>query len=489
MSTSNLAVSLDKLVLPSLDEPYDPTTHKLKTFEVIIDRRLTINRLKDYLADYGLPKSGRNRGVLLERLRDFSSNPQRWPNQFQPARNPERGSISDKRAAHSEVARLIEEQFGATEKQTVHQPKRKGKARELHEPPSLPPRVIDANTAWADEALHQLNKQGDTSNGNSAASQSDSAPSGDESLTDIRRVERRIVSLDETVRSMQSQLSRFCSVTTSTTPSHPISTPPVANMSAWSESTSSPSHHALAGNPSDIEPPSQSLLPSSSRAAVPLYQPGSQHHASAIPDSCIPAEHLRYFELDGETFAFDKSQVPNPPGIAFSDDLSRLFQEWHRSSLLVVNGRGIPLKHWPWFYKRKTGIKPEVWKVIRMKWNNWKFIVKERERFPTEDAFWAVYSDNGTRFNMQRILDLLQGSRMSNSARDAQAARKFFNKNLADPRAHGYFLYKKTNTVQVMKQDATVARQWCKLLQDYPDIAEAWEDMQDEEEAGELGSA
>ena len=75
---------------------------------------------------------------------------------------------------------------------------------------------------------------------------------------------------------------------------------------------------------------------------------------------------------------------------------------------------------------------------------------------------------------------------MQDSERDAKAARKFFNNDLTHPDAHGYFLYKKSGVVRVMEQDATIARKWRKLLEDYPEVAEAWEDMlQEEEQAGE----
>lgn len=79
-----------------------------------------------------------------------------------------------------------------------------------------------------------------------------------------------------------------------------------------------------------------------------------------------------FFELDGQRVAFDKTAVPNPPQVSFADDLSRLFREWHQSELLTVSGRGIPIKNWAWFYKKRTNIKPFVWDVIRAKWHNWK---------------------------------------------------------------------------------------------------------------------
>ncbi|KAJ2987813.1 hypothetical protein NUW54_g9313 [Trametes sanguinea] len=86
----------------------------------------------------------------------------------------------------------------------------------------------------------------------------------------------------------------------------------------------------------------------------------------------IPSENLMIFELDGEEIAFDKTAVPNPPPVSFADDLSQLFREWHSSNLLVVNGRGIPIKHWNSFYGKRAQIKSHVWDVIRARWNKWK---------------------------------------------------------------------------------------------------------------------
>ncbi len=83
-----------------------------------------------------------------------------------------------------------------------------------------------------------------------------------------------------------------------------------------------------------------------------------------------------FFDLDGVRIAFDKTTVPNPPQVSFADDISRLFREWHQSELLVIGGHGIPIKHWGWFYKKRTHIKSHVWDVIRAKWNKWKVRVQ-----------------------------------------------------------------------------------------------------------------
>lgn len=86
----------------------------------------------------------------------------------------------------------------------------------------------------------------------------------------------------------------------------------------------------------------------------------------------IDPENLASVELYGEQFVFDKTRVPDPPASLFSDDIPRLFKEWHHSSALVVNGRAIPIKHWQLFYAKRKGIKQHAWDAIRVRLNNWK---------------------------------------------------------------------------------------------------------------------
>ncbi|KAI0820316.1 hypothetical protein BC628DRAFT_918558 [Trametes gibbosa] len=186
-----------------------------------------------------------------------------------------------------------------------------------------------------------------------------------------------------------------------------------------------------------------------------------------------------YFELDGERIPFDKTTVPNPPQISFASDVSQLFREWHQSNLLVVGGRGIPIKHWIWFYKKRAHIKGHVWDVIRAKWNKWKSIVEEREKYPSEEAFWEKYSDpeTGKRLTQQGIIVRIQTNRAADNKRDADAALEFFGGNLARQDAHGYFTYTKNNITSLCTKPEAIARKWRELLVSYPEIATAWQQM------------
>lgn len=86
----------------------------------------------------------------------------------------------------------------------------------------------------------------------------------------------------------------------------------------------------------------------------------------------INPKNLAIIKLGDEEFACDRTQISDPPAKHFSNNISELFQQWHQSEYLVVNGRGIPIKYWPEFYQAKKGFKSGAWKAIRVEWGNWK---------------------------------------------------------------------------------------------------------------------
>lgn len=104
---------------------------------------------------------------------------------------------------------------------------------------------------------------------------------------------------------------------------------------------------------------------------VPTAAPGSDH-LFTLPTASINPERLAIVKLGDEKFSVDRSQIPDPPAKHFSNDLAGLFEQWHCSNSLVVNGRGIPIKYWPEFYQAKKGFKSGAWKAIRVEWGNWK---------------------------------------------------------------------------------------------------------------------
>jgi len=91
-----------------------------------------------------------------------------------------------------------------------------------------------------------------------------------------------------------------------------------------------------------------------------------------LPVASINPERLATVQLGNEEFIVDRTLVPDPPAKHFSSNIPGLFEEWHQSNSLVVNGHGIPIKYWPEFYQAKKGFKSGAWKAIRVEWGNWK---------------------------------------------------------------------------------------------------------------------
>jgi hypothetical protein len=112
-------------------------------------------------------------------------------------------------------------------------------------------------------------------------------------------------------------------------------------------------------------------LSSTSHALTSLSHALNGQSVTCTAES-IPQDKLAIVKLGDEEFAVDRTQIPDPPAKHFSHDIPGLFEQWHHSNCLVVNGRGIPIKHWPQFYQAKKGFKSGAWKAIRVEWGNWK---------------------------------------------------------------------------------------------------------------------
>lgn len=96
--------------------------------------------------------------------------------------------------------------------------------------------------------------------------------------------------------------------------------------------------------------------------------PTSITEAAAVPTQSIPPSNLAILQLDDGELAFDKTTVMPPPAVRFSTDISALFREWHHSTYLVVNGRGILVKFWGDVYKKCTGQNSKAWALRKVQW-------------------------------------------------------------------------------------------------------------------------
>ncbi|KAI0682770.1 hypothetical protein BC835DRAFT_1424019 [Cytidiella melzeri] len=204
--------------------------------------------------------------------------------------------------------------------------------------------------------------------------------------------------------------------------------------------------------------------------------------AVAVPAEHIPEKHCGVFSIDGSAITFDK-RVPvcNPPSVHFSQRIPDLFRHWNKLNLVMLNGHGVPVKHWDRLYKvRGAGVAQSgQWANARADWANWKYIAEEMEHLGSEFAFWAKYTGtDGSPMKYQAILALLKAAQIARDARDAQDARAYFGGNLGRSDANGAFEYKKGGRVCLATKNKKIASAWRELLARDAVVALNWYNMQ-----------
>ncbi|KAF8417536.1 hypothetical protein L210DRAFT_3767239 [Boletus edulis BED1] len=491
MSSPELAV-VERFHLPEPGQTFTPGV-ELKTFEFVITNKTTKQNLQNQLHLYGLPVNG-TKPNLLAALREFSRDHDAWFSLFRPAKKRKRG-VHNSRSSLS--TKRIATQFGEGDESAVIAYKSKKSVNRVQR--ALTDQDRTANTDWAGAILEALGvnndfspasptKQRRTENTaveeNSAVDNSAErdegcsgsrtamtpAPTDSEGLTArVRRLERKLdqglVAVLGRVDSMQDALS-----------SQIRPTPPVSCL-ATAESAPSPDT-----SPPHVEPVSASGQQEATLALrvtavrVSATEPTSQH--TETHQESIPAEFLGIAHLDPPhtEFTFDIRYIPDPPAINFSNDIDRLFREWEVSTLLVINGHGVPVKHWGQFYKKAVGAKDTAWDALKTKWGKWKFIVEERSKYTDDTSFWHQFSTKkGERLRYQQILNRIASARITSDAQDAANARLFFGGNLEHPTANGAFRYTRSGKSYVLTKDSAVAKAWRTLLTTQPIVAEQWE--------------
>jgi hypothetical protein len=211
--------------------------------------------------------------------------------------------------------------------------------------------------------------------------------------------------------------------------------------------------------------PHTAPIQSSSTLPTQSFKTPTSFTQILVPTHSIPPSNLAIIQLEDGELAFDKTTVMPPPAVRFSMDISALFREWHQSTYLVVNGRGIPIKFWGDVYKKCTGQNGKAWALRKVQWGQWKFIVEERSHFASDDAFWTAWTDtDGQRIGYTKICNTLQCQRVARDTQDAAAACLFFGGNLDHPDAQGRFRYAKSGISKLMSKDVDIARKWRELL-------------------------
>ncbi|KAG2113229.1 hypothetical protein DEU56DRAFT_919729 [Suillus clintonianus] len=444
----------------------------------------TVKVLREKLKEYGLQSTGK-KVDLIERLREYATDDSSWRLLFQPAQKGTRGSYTGKRMAKLSAQRITS-QFGEHELTLVqHKSKRGGISRMVH---SLTPADINSNDAWATEVLQNVEawQSKPTTTRQVTALPTPSPPTESPcstqpnlrnpqiSLPDeaeltaedgrslslrFRRLERTVAGLEDTLieRAYDLEIGISKRVTRNSVPQHPL----------W----------PLQPTDQPAAPRLSSIVPTVTHPAVSALSMQAVTNPVHVPAQTIPPRNLAVVQLEDGELAFDKTAVMRPPAVRFSTDVSALFREWHCLTYLVVNGRGIPVKYWGEVYKKCAGENSKAWALRKVQWGQWKFIVEERSRFASDDAFWAAWSDaSGQRAGYTQICDTLQRQRVQQDAQDAAAARTFFGGSLDHSDAKGAFAYLKSGVARLMSKDVDVARKWRDLLSADSALAQRWEE-------------
>ncbi|KAF7981417.1 hypothetical protein HWV62_33401 [Athelia sp. TMB] len=439
----------------------------IATEEFAINSKCTVPVLQGRLRAYGLPVSG-TKPMLIQSLKTFANDPSAWSQMFQSHKSKTRGAITGARLKKGSSRQIIA-QFGDQPVQTEY-PSNKSVDRK---PQKLDEQRIVQNDSWAMDVLARSKPQhGESASAgssaiNNASSSSDLSLEPGNSQMDVDEREHEIALTGIRLRKIERHMSSFTELSTRFARLEDVLVK-AANGAQTPFLQSEPQfkHAPYTRSATSISTPAASITP------VP---PMSLTHGRSIPASEISPQNLVVLTLGDEELAVDRTMVPDPPSIVFSHDLSALFAAWHCSDALVVNGRGIPIKYWPLFYHAKNGIKGGAWKALRTIWGNWKFVVEERERFESDNAFWDAYSANDSHLDYTTILKRLADNRASQAQQDVHDVMLFFNGDLSHPNANGAFTYTSGKTTKVLTKAGDISKKWRALLGSNTLIAHAWD--------------
>ncbi|KAM5536758.1 hypothetical protein V8D89_009597, partial [Ganoderma adspersum] len=470
------------LILPKPGQQYN-SNEVIETEIYEITKQTTIKMLKERLELYGLPRDG-IRNVLIGRLEEFASDQMAWRSLFQPQSKRKRGSQTGKRK-ESHSAKRVSVMFNNNNDQPVVHPYRfEGTHRPVQIQTEFQEMQLDN---WTDSVLadcRDANWEGAAMLANpSHQATEDNLPAEEAELSDDRgystKATMRRILLH--VKGIDQVLHDKIFITQTAPPSVPASagiTAPYAVASTFSTHLAPPPDSIIPPPPTSSPLANHIEFPSMIAAMPTPAQPSSDHlpTASSWSSTQVPSKHTVTLQLENGTLTFDQWEIPDPPAQHFSKQIPKLFAEWDTGTLLRVSGQYIPLKHWPDIYRARAGGKPGVWDTLKVEFANWKYLVEEKERLGSEDAFWAVYTkEDGSPLGYQKILDRLKKARADRDRADANAARKYFGNDLLRVDTNGAFQYEKGGKMKLYVKDHAIAGAWRKLLVRDPVVLARWE--------------
>ncbi|KAG1781313.1 hypothetical protein EV702DRAFT_1193492 [Suillus placidus] len=202
----------------------------------------------------------------------------------------------------------------------------------------------------------------------------------------------------------------------------------------------------------------------SSITSESLTAPPSDNESAACE-----ADEMCYLKLgDGTEVSFAVSSIPDPVAVTFMHNISRLNAMWDDTSyywkgesVLMIEGRPIPIVYWPDVYRYgKCG----QWYGTKSRWTDWRSTtsplqdVISRYRQSTPANFWEEFLVNDREMNFMKIVSELR--RQHNTSKDdiVMRAHKEFG-NAFD----SLFWYRKGDKTYVMTDKSAIARHYQQL--------------------------
>ncbi|RDX50897.1 hypothetical protein OH76DRAFT_1555394 [Lentinus brumalis] len=486
------------LTLPCLGQAVTDDGH-YETEAYKITTKVTVRHMKDRLASYG-QETGGNREEVIARLVRFAENVPEWKVLFHPKQKRKRGDATGTRSEKHSAKRIQNMFEPDTESQSTAYP---SKSTNVDRPGAIA--MTKFQIAQLDEWTHDvLASYSLTStsvmkpevNTRQEAQDTDGLEVGLQLMSDngmpvvaqgqgpthslrsdaimrqsLRRVENMTRKLEQKIDTLVAAPPAQIAVARPPVrgPPRPPCPAPVQSISAHL----SPQHPAVSELPTE-----SSISASAPHAAGPVVP---------IIDAEMAAPEKQISVLLGdERLTCYASQIPDPPRRHYSQDIPELFHEWEHGGLLKIQGRAIPLKYWPDVYQKRSPRRKgkrekdgDVWELMKGEYGKWRWLVEEKDRLGSEDAFWAKYSDpaSGTRLQYSQIQARLKSQRTRTFREDAQAAKEYFGGDLTRADTQGAFMYKKGSTMVLLTQNKQIAEQWLELLRTHPMIAATWEAM------------
>lgn len=180
------------------------------------------------------------------------------------------------------------------------------------------------------------------------------------------------------------------------------------------------------------------------------------HPATPSPQK----EKIKCITINGLTLRYTSKTLPEPPLLTYKTkgDLEQLVEDWTSSSLITMEGIGIPLGLWKKLYRQT---RPGVWTRIKDQWTKFKFIVGGYKSFESSEEFWSAMSlpptlSNSKVVSFKKISEALRKMRMDRDREDAGKARDIY----PEMEFKEMFSYRKHGREHIMRRDQDVARRY-----------------------------